>query len=181
MHAGSSKALIVAAGLAVLGAGAAFDFPSLSAFVAALLVLWIAVQDLLDYTIPDTALGALAAVAIATRMNDPVFAFEPLLGFSGLAIDCAVAGGSVWLVRELYFRRKGHDGIGFGDVKLAAVGGALCGLHGFSVALLLASLAGLIVAAAIISTRRKSSIFSGKLPFGTILAPVLWAVWVTLQ
>ncbi len=39
-------------------------------------------------------------------------------------IAVAVCGGVFLAVRELFFRLRGIDGLGLGDVKLAAAGGA---------------------------------------------------------
>ena len=167
-------ALSAAAALAMLG----LLLPGSTAAASALLVLWIAAQDLTSYTIPDEALLAFALLAIAERVREPLFAFDPALGAFAIALDGLLAAGAVWLVREAYFRRKGTDGLGFGDVKLAGVGGLLCGLEGFSIALLLASLAGLGVAAGLAATGRNSGKVGAKLPFGAILAPTLWVVWM---
>lgn len=144
--------------------------------MALLLTAWIVWSDIGDYVIPDVPLVALAFLAVPGRIAAPLFEFDAPLAALVFVLDGLVAGGSVLLVREVYFRRRGHDGIGFGDVKLAAVGGLLCGLSGFAASLLIASLAGLVIAG--VAGCLKSGEFSRKLPFGAILAPVLLVVWI---
>lgn len=148
----------------------------LAALPLTLLAAWIAIVDARSFTIPDAALVPFALVALAVRIADPIVAFDPGLGLALIAIDGFVAGGAVLLVREVYYRRRGVDGIGFGDVKLAAAGGLLCGLFGFSLALLSASLAGLAVAGIL---KVRGSGLPARLPFGAFLAPAFWLVWAS--
>ncbi|WP_062206112.1 prepilin peptidase [Aureimonas sp. AU12] len=143
----------------------------------AVLVAWIAAQDLRSFTIPDAALAGWAALAVFDLTTRPLFAIDPAFAAGAFVLEGLVCGGSVLLVREIYYRRQGHDGIGFGDVKLAGVGGLLCGLAGFSLALLIASLAGLAVA--LIQRRVRPGRASGKVAFGACLAPAFLLVWLS--
>ena len=81
------------------------------------------------------------------------------------------------LLNALYRWRRGREGLGAGDAKLLAAGGAWLGLMPLPWVLLLAALVGLCIAGA----RR----FSGErlsrttaLPFGTCLAAGLWLTWL---
>lgn len=145
--------------------------------VAVILVAWIVWRDATSYLIPDAAVLALGAVALLARIGDPLFAFDWPLALLSLLLDGLLAGGGIWLVREIHFRRRGHDGIGFGDVKLAVAGGLLCGLADFSLALLAASLAGL--ATAFVAARLGFDELARKLPFGFFLAPTILLAWIS--
>jgi prepilin signal peptidase PulO-like enzyme (type II secretory pathway) len=168
--AGLLVAAAAAAAIVVLGRGSGTaDVVAVAAVVAA--TTWIVWQDSTDFTIPDGAVAALALVGAASRIvTDAGGLVLPLL-------DAALAGGALWILREVYYRRRGFDGLGFGDVKLAAAGSLLVGLTGFSVALLASSLAGLAWAA----TRRTPVVAADasstdapagrRVAFGVLLAP----------
>ena len=180
---GSAAALATALALASLALLEAEAEPLwLMALSVGVVVAWIAWQDFADFTIPDAAVLALGVLGAAFRLPQGASAGEPFgetLLLMGL--DLTLSGGLLLLVREIYFRRRGHDGMGFGDVKLAAAGGVLAGTSGFAWALLAASLLGITLA---LMRGGKASRLAhlgsaDKLPFGAILAPALWVVWLT--
>lgn len=145
-----------------------------SAMLALAMVVWITVKDISDFVIPDGPLICMAAIGAAARLADTDIEM-PAEALS-VALDALVCGGALLAIRELYYRLRGVDGIGFGDVKLAAVGGMLVGMIGFFWALFLASAAGIIVVliAQVINPRRRLD----RLPFGALLAPVCWGLWM---
>lgn len=167
-----------------LGEDAAFGVRAVTLAVGALAV-WIAVQDLKVFTISDSAILAIAVLAIAYRWSAAALAGDaapPTLLAVGL--DSVLPGGMLLLFREVYYRRKGFDGLGLGDVKLAAAGGLLVGAAGFSWALFAASLLALSfvgLSRLLAKTGRKPFLGSDKLAFGALLAPALWAVWIAQQ
>lgn len=141
------------------------------------LVVWIAWQDLLTFTIPDGALAAVAALGFASRWaSAAAVGAAPGRVLATFALDVVVCGGLLLLFRELYYRRKGVDGLGLGDCKLAAAGALLVGGAGFSWALFAASLAGLGAVAAARLLRPAEA--PERLAFGAVLAPALWIVWL---
>lgn len=88
----------------------------LDLIVLFLLLGYIAWRDLMELRIPDSAnlllgLCGLAATWAATPANLPLHAAAAL-----------IAGGGLFLISELYFRLRGRDGLGLGDVKLVAAG-----------------------------------------------------------
>ncbi len=138
----------------------------------AALAAWIALQDLADFTIPDGAVLGLALIAAALRLravSDGLIGVEDALVIA--AFDLAVCGGGLWSVREVFYRRRGFDGLGFGDVKLGAAGGLLVGTSGFSMALVAASLAGVVVL--IVRHGRAPDLRTARLAFGALLAPAV--------
>jgi leader peptidase (prepilin peptidase)/N-methyltransferase len=81
----------------------------------------------------------------------------------------AIAGGGVLLaVYEAYYRLRGIEGLGMGDVKMLAMVGAFLGWQLMLLTLVLASFAGSLLGLALIASGRGS--MKLKLPFGTFLA-----------
>ena len=145
------------------------------------LVIWIVWQDLSTLTISDAALAAVALVALAFRWSTALSDGEaPKHALAAIGIDVVFCGGSLLVFREAYYRFKGVDGLGFGDVKLATAGAPLVGGVGFSWALFAASLAGLAAVAASRMTHR-GDVRADRLAFGAVLAPALWGVWMIEQ
>lgn len=134
-----------------------------------LAVGWIVWSDVRDFIIPDGAVVALGALALGAHLAADGLSSEiALLALAGGAL----CGAALWAVREGYYRLRGHDGLGFGDVKLAVSAGVLVGPAGFALALLAASSAGIAVAL----LRRRSA--DARLPLGALLAPAALAVWI---
>lgn len=164
----------LAAVAVVLAAGGSREAVAVAAVVG--LAAWIAVEDASSFTIPDGAVVGLAVVGAAVRLAD-ARAFGLPLADEALraAVEVALTGGALWLVREIFYRRRGFDGLGFGDVKLGAAGGVLVGAPGFAAALAAASAAG--VAVLVVRHGRSPSLRGEKLAFGTLLAPALALVF----
>jgi leader peptidase (prepilin peptidase) / N-methyltransferase len=106
------------------------------------------------------------AAWLANRMFDfPPPA--PVISFADAVIGAAVGGGLLWLVGEAYFRLRGREGMGFGDVKMMLMAGAFLGLRRTILTILAGSLLGAILGAIFILASRKGSNY--ELPFGTFL------------
>lgn len=133
------------------------------------LLAWVTVEDARSFTIPDLALAPLAGIAGAAAWDAGVPLWQMALGIVAPA-------AALWLVRETFYRRRGVDALGFGDVKLAGVLGLLLGVEGFALALLAASLAGLAFAGALRLAGRDVTAET-KLPLGAFLAPAAFALW----
>ena len=106
-------------------------------------------------TLLGIALGVGASVVLPPGVRDS------LLG-------AALGGGMLWAISEGYFRMRGREGLGFGDVKMLAMIGAFLGWQLTLLTLFLASLAGSAVGAWLIVSRRGG--MQSALPFGTFLA-----------
>jgi leader peptidase (prepilin peptidase)/N-methyltransferase len=93
-----------------------------------------------------------------------------------------VGGGSLWLIGALYQRVRHREGMGGGDVKLAAAMGAFLGWGGVLFVLFLSSLAGGLfgIGLLLFGGRRGSA----AIPFGVFLAPIgffalfFWKDWL---
>src|SRR5262249_22943092 len=87
----------------------------------------------------------------------------------GSAIGAAAGGGTLWLIRELYFRLRHIEGMGLGDVKMMLMVGAFLGWQMALVTIFVASLAGSIVGMVAIWLRGGS--LRMELQFGVFLGP----------
>jgi leader peptidase (prepilin peptidase)/N-methyltransferase len=149
-------------------------------FSAILVVL--VFTDLRERLLPDVvnytgfALGLLlsfftkptdgAALWIANHLFDfPPPA--PVLSFADAILGAAVGSGLLWLVSEAYFRLRGREGMGLGDVKMMLMAGAFLGAKRTLLTILAGSLLGSILGVAVILAKRKESDY--ELPFGTFL------------
>lgn len=95
--------------------------------------------------------------------------------------DRALAAALAWLafraVSLTYRRLRGREGLGEGDAKLFAAGGAWLGTAALPAVLLGAALAGLGVAA--VARLRGAAMDGGwRLPFGPCLSAAVWGVWL---
>jgi leader peptidase (prepilin peptidase)/N-methyltransferase len=89
-------------------------------------------------------------------------------GWLASLIGIATGGGILFTIAEVYYRLRHEEGLGMGDVKMLAMVGAFLGWKLTIVTLMMASLAGSIVGALLIVSRRGGLKYA--LPFGTFLA-----------
>jgi len=170
--------IAAAAALAVLLFSFAV-FPMKLALVSCLLgwtMLAIAVVDARQFIIPDVlSLPAIPAGLLASgRLLEPAAAeivrIDHVIGM--------LAGGlGLWLVRAVYFRVRKREGLGLGDVKLAAVAGAWIGWQSLSDVILLAAAGALSLVIALDLLRGRELSAAARVPFGCFLAPSIWLVW----
>jgi leader peptidase (prepilin peptidase)/N-methyltransferase len=142
-----------------------------SATLGALMVAGAEV-DARTFLLPDiVTLGAIVCgVAFAPFVGDDG-AWSCLAG----AVMRASATALVLLSLRLGYRRlRGREGLGFGDVKLAAAIGAWLPLELIPVCFALATTAALLT---VLAGRRNQAIEEIKLPFGAFLCPALWLVF----
>ncbi|MBR0846688.1 prepilin peptidase [Bradyrhizobium diazoefficiens] len=145
------------------------------AFLAALM-LAIAVNDARTYLIPNALTGAAFALALLRSG-----ALVPEVGAEALLwplARAAVVGLPLLLLMLAYRRWRGRDGLGLGDVKLAAVGGAWLDLATMVAVIELAALLAIAAYAANAALRKKPLRATAFLPFGLFLAPAIWAGWL---
>jgi leader peptidase (prepilin peptidase)/N-methyltransferase len=106
-------------------------------------------------TVPGTVIGVVLSVFLPP-------------GLTASLIGVLVGGGVPFAIAEAYYRIRGVDGLGMGDVKMLAMIGAFLGWKLALVTLILASLAGAMVGGVMLATRRGT--MQAALPFGTFLA-----------
>ena len=144
-------------------------------FALALLMLAIAVSDWRSYRVPDR----LTAAALALRAIDLLVAPSGPRG--EVLADAALRAGTMaalfYLFRLAYSRLRKREGLGLGDVKLAAVAGAWVDWRLAPYVVEAAALFGL--ALVLVRSRKAGSALRGdlKLPFGVGFAPAIFLGW----
>lgn len=98
-------------------------------------------------------------------------------GFANAALRAFALALLFFVFRMAYRRIRGREGLGLGDVKLAAVAGAWLGWTAAGPAIDVAALSAL--AAALVGALRGRPI-SGttRVPFGLFFAPAIWFAWL---
>ena len=168
-----------ALGLAVWRCGLGPAALGASAFALFLIaVAWI---DAEHRVIPDELSAGLFAFGLWCRGWSATGVLDAV---AGAAAGVIVLGGLAWTYRRV----RGIDGLGGGDVKLAAGLGAFLGLPGLVLTLMLASAAGSVAGIALIARGKADG--QTALPFGTFLAgaaaaalvlgPAWWRAYLTL-
>ena len=89
------------------------------------------------------------------------------LSLADAVLGAAFGSGLLWLASEVYFRVRGREGMGFGDVKMMLMVGAFLGIKRTLLTIFAGSLLGSVLGLAFIWSRRKESTY--ELPFGTFL------------
>ncbi len=149
-------------------------------FSAAMIVL--AAIDLEHRTLPDaiTLNGLWIGVLAHVYLGAPNPLAQGLLGLAGvenapprvLALIGSLAGliavgGLLWAVREAFFRLRGVEGMGLGDVKMMAMVGACLGLPLALLTLVIGSVSGALIGTIFMRLSGKTRDY--ELPFGTFL------------
>jgi leader peptidase (prepilin peptidase) / N-methyltransferase len=146
------------------------------AYLAALM-LAIAATDADRYIIPNELTAAAFALALLRAGTiGPEAGWEAVLW---ALIRAAAVTLPLLALMAGYRRWRGRDGLGLGDVKLAAVIGAWLGWATIFAVLELATLtaiAAYLVNALLRKRRLRGAAF---LPFGSFLAPAIWLGWLT--
>ena len=150
--------------------------------VFAALVVVLTITDLRERILPDEVnffgLGAGLFFSFFTKSLDGTalwlanrwFAFPPppiALSFADAVLGAAAGSGLLWIVAEGYFRLRGREGMGLGDVKMMAAVGAFLGLKRTMLTVLLGSLLGSVIGILLIAISKKGRDY--ELPFGTFL------------
>ena len=122
--------------------------------------------DIKSYRLPNTLTFPLMGLGLIEGYLADVL-MERIIGMT--------LGYLVFVAIEYGFKAmRGKDGLGRGDAKLLAAGGAWCGWMGLPFIVLIASGFGLL--AALMPSVRKSS-ENGRIPFGPFLALGIFMVW----
>lgn len=163
-------------GIAAALPAASYEIPA-SAFLAATMGA-AAFTDLRSFRLPDTW-NALAAIGGFVFVGLDAYFWQAgvLDRLMWAALSALLCGGAFFLLREVFFRLRGVEGLGFGDVKLAATGGIWLGWDLFPIATIVAAI---VAIAWVIGTLvlRRSWAREQKIPFGAFLAPAIWLCWL---
>jgi leader peptidase (prepilin peptidase)/N-methyltransferase len=91
-----------------------------------------------------------------------------LVSFVSSLVGAAIGGGLLWAVREAYFRVRGVEGMGFGDVKMMAMVGAFLGTPLTLLTIMTGSVVGSAIGVLMMRFAGKDRAY--ELPFGTFLS-----------
>lgn len=153
--------------------------PGIAGFLGAglaLLMLAIAVVDYRHLLIPNELTLAALALAIVNAAA---------AGMPSVMEEAAVAllRGAVTMLfflslRWLYWRLRGREGLGLGDVKLAFVAGAWLDWTMIPVCVEIAALTALLTYGAWRAAGKQPIGPTSRLPFGLFFAPAIWLAWL---
>ncbi len=134
------------------------------------LLAWLAAVDVERMLLPNELTLALILTGLG---------FGLMAGPEGLlasSLGAAIGYGLLSLVALAYRRLRGQDGLGGGDAKLLAGGGAWLGALQLPIVVLIAST--MALAFVLIQRLRGREIALGMaLPFGPFLASGIWLIW----
>jgi leader peptidase (prepilin peptidase) / N-methyltransferase len=142
----------------------------------ACLMIGIAAVDARRFIIPDefsAAAFVLGLIDAALELPDAAGAAVATAALRGIVTALALFG--LWAA---YRRLRGREGIGLGDVKLAAVAGVWLDWPSIPLAFEIAALAALSACLARWLVSGRSVRATTRLPFGLFLAPAIWIAWL---
>jgi leader peptidase (prepilin peptidase)/N-methyltransferase len=154
--------------------------PVAAAFTAGLFLAMalITLADLRHFIIPDML--SLPAIPVGVAANALILQEgDWLMGIREGVLGAVLGGGAFLLIRSLYFHLRGAEGLGLGDVKLAAVAGAWLGPAALAPACLVAALsalAGVLLHAGFCGRRTLHARL--HIPFGAFIAPTIFLFWL---
>lgn len=133
-----------------------------------LTLAWI---DVRHWLLPDALtwpLLGLGLVTVAVMTPDALIEHIAAAG---------VGGGALAFVAVTYRWTREHEGLGWGDTKLLATGGAWVGLEGVAWTLVLAACGGLLFALGLVICGHRID-RTTAMPFGPFLAGAIWLVFL---
>ena len=142
----------------------------------ALVMLAIAVVDRQHFRIPNSlnaaglALGLVHSVVLEQQ--------DMAAALAGAVLRAAVLALAFFALRLIYARLRGRQGIGLGDVKLAAVAGSWLGWSIMPIAVEIAALSALSDYAVRRYALGRPLRSISRLPFGLYFAPAIWIGWL---
>lgn len=98
------------------------------------------------------------------------------IGWRSALVGAIAGSGALLLISWGYKRARGRDGMGLGDVKLAAMLGAFLGPGGVFLTVMMAACLGSLVGVGLVLARRGDG--ATALPFGCFLAPAALSAFV---
>jgi len=141
-----------------------------------LIMLAIAAVDARRFIIPNELVAAALALGLLHAViedTDSALAGLALALLRGAVLALLFLG-----LRWLYAWWRGREGLGLGDVKLAAAAGAWLDWPSMPLAVEIAAVAALAVYAMVHVLGRRRIRAATRLPFGLFLAPAIWVAWL---
>jgi leader peptidase (prepilin peptidase)/N-methyltransferase len=130
--------------------------------------------DARTFLLPDVVTyGAAGCGVLAAAALDQFFPWHAMAAASARAVGTAFVLAAL---RWCYGRLRGREGLGLGDIKLAAAIGAWLPLTAIPWCFGLAA-GGALVAVMLARVRGETIDASMKIPFGAFLCPALWLIF----
>lgn len=142
-----------------------------------LLMLAVAWTDSHRFVVPDILSGGAFALGLLNGVvtTGP----EAELGGGLMALSRAgLAAGLFFMVRVAYRQIRKREGLGLGDVKLAAAAGAWVSLTTLPIVIEIAALTGLAMYIWRQTKRRRVLRANSRIPFGASFALAIWSGWL---
>jgi leader peptidase (prepilin peptidase)/N-methyltransferase len=154
-------------------AGAVIGPPeeAIAGAVLAFGLAWASMVDIDRLILPDALTLGLTLAGLAWALAGGIDAAQPYV------FGAALGYGALALLAASYQRLRGRSGLGMGDAKLLAAGGAWLGWMALPLVVLLASLGCLafVIGSAALRGLR---VTAGPIPFGPYLAGSIWVLWL---
>ena len=132
-------------------------------------LIWLSYIDIKTYRLPNALTFPLIGLGLVQARMFDNYMLPHIAG--------AVAGYLIFYLVEIAFKAStGKDGLGRGDAKLLAAGGAWCGVLSLPTIILIASLSGLLLIM-ILKLWKKIPTSNIQIPFGPFLALAIGSVW----
>jgi leader peptidase (prepilin peptidase) / N-methyltransferase len=141
----------------------------------AILMIAIAFADARYFIIPD--LLVLAALGLGLLQALLVQSENCIAALASSVLRGLVVALAFWSLRKVYKWFRGREGIGLGDVKLAAVAGVWLDWLAITCAVEIAALVALVTIA-ILAARGRAITGKTRVPFGCFFAPAIWLAWL---
>ncbi len=140
---------------------------SAALYVGLIALSWI---DIRSFRLPNILTFPLMALGLLCAY------FLPFLSLKSAVIGIAIGYLGFVLIEYVFRAIYRKDGLGRGDAKLLAVGGAWCGWFGLPYIILIASLCGLVFTQL---PSQKTKLLAGQnhIPFGPFLSLGVAVVW----
>jgi len=142
----------------------------------ALTALTIAAIDAREHIIPDGL--TLLAFALGVGSLAAIYGRDALPPIVDALTRAAAMAALFWAFRAAYGAFRGREGMGLGDVKLAAVAGVWLEWTQLPIAVEIAAVAGLGYVLARRWAFGEPVDGLAKLPFGAFFAPAIWLTWL---
>ncbi|UPT90350.1 A24 family peptidase [Bradyrhizobium barranii subsp. apii] len=141
-------------------------------------MLAIACNDARHYLIPNELTAAAFGIAL---LRGSILFNASASSMLWLVFRASAVSLPLLLLLLFYRHWRGRNGLGLGDVKLAAVAGAWLELPTAAAVIELAALSAIAVYTANAVVRRRSLRGTAFLPFGLFMAPAIWIGWLSEQ
>ena len=124
-------------------------------------------------TFPPRSAGS-SSVALEARTTG----LAPLTALGHSVVSLILCGGVFYLLRADLLPLRGVEGLGLGDVKLAATGGIWLGWEIFPAVVTLAAIGAIVWVAVAAAHPARLAARAKEFPFGAFLAPAIWVCWL---